>query len=123
MPHTKAQVCRLQRTVYGLKQASCALFENSTLLQLGFINSPYDLALFTHASSSGKILLFLHVDNMIITRDNTDDNAFLKDYLAKFLEMKDLGLPCYFIGIEITSSAVVTYCLKLNIHLIYLPVH
>ena len=71
-PHSGSQVCRLRRTLYGLKQALRAWFEkfSSVIAQHGFTSSPHDTALFVRRSSAGITLILLYVDVMIITGDD-----------------------------------------------------
>lgn len=74
LPHTKGQICLFHKALYSLKQSPRAWFDKFSLalLQLDFINSPYDSDLFTHASSRGKVLLLYYVDDMIVTKDDSD---------------------------------------------------
>jgi hypothetical protein len=62
-------VCRLRRSLYGLKQASRVWFQRftSVVISAGFIPSAYDPALFVYTSSRGRTLILLYVDDMIIT--------------------------------------------------------
>ena len=68
-PH---RVCRLRRALYGLKQAPRAWFAkfNSTISQHGFLGSSFDTALILRRSDHGITILFLYVDDMIITGDD-----------------------------------------------------
>ncbi|KAJ9550673.1 hypothetical protein OSB04_014718 [Centaurea solstitialis] len=100
-------VCRLRKALYGLKQAPRAWFEkfSKTVLSLGFSASNYDSGLFTRTSDSGSILLLLYVDDMIITGDDSNGIASLKQSLSSSFEMKDLGDLHYFLGLEVLSDA------------------
>ncbi|KAJ9563192.1 hypothetical protein OSB04_008352 [Centaurea solstitialis] len=100
-------VCRLRKALYGLKQAPRAWFEkfSNTVLSLGFSASNYDSGLFTRTSDSGSILLLLYVDDMIITGDDSNGIASLKQSLSSSFEMKDLGDLHYFLGLEVLSDA------------------
>ena len=77
------KVCCLRRALYGLKQAPWAWFAkfNSTIFRLGYTASPYDFALFLRCTDKGTILLFLYVNDMIITGDNLSGIQELKDFL------------------------------------------
>ena len=65
---SKNEVAWLHHSLYGLKQAPRAWFEKfrSTLLHLGFAQSPYDPSLFTNITSQGTALLLVYVDDIII---------------------------------------------------------
>ena len=99
-------VCRLRRSLYGLKQAPRAWFErfSSVITTAGFIPSDHDPALFVHISARGRTLLLLYVDDMLITGDDHDYIAFVKNRLSEQFMMSDLGPLSYFLGIEITST-------------------
>ena len=83
-PHSGSQVCRLRRTLYGLKQALRAWFEkfSSVIAQQGFTSSPYDTALFVRRSSAGITLILLYVDDIIITGDDSAGIHSLQHFLS-----------------------------------------
>ena len=89
-----------------LKQAPRAWFAkfSSTIFRLGYTANSYDSALFLRHTDKGTILLLLYVDDMIITGDDLSGIQELKDFLNQQFEMKDLGHPSYFLGLEITHS-------------------
>ena len=64
----------------------------------------YDSALFLRRTDKCTILLFLYVDDMIITGDDLSGIQELKDFLSQQFEMKDLGHLNYFLGLEIIHS-------------------
>ena len=66
------KVCHLRHALYGLKQAPRAWFAkfSSTIFRLGYTASPYNSALFLRRTDKGTILLFLYVNDMIITGDD-----------------------------------------------------
>jgi len=91
--HDSGYVCKLKKTLYGLKQASRAWFEKFSIVisSLGFVYSSHDSALFIKCTDAGRIILSLYVDDMIITGDDIDGISVLKTELARRFEMKDLG--------------------------------
>ena len=100
-------VCRLRRSLYGLKQADRAWFERftSVVTAAGFSPSDHDPALFVHISPRGWTLLLLYVDDMIITGDDSEYIAFVKARLREQFLMSDLGPLRYFLGIEVSSTS------------------
>ncbi|GJU95664.1 retrovirus-related pol polyprotein from transposon TNT 1-94 [Tanacetum coccineum] len=104
--HKPGEVCKLRKSLYGLKQAPRAWYEKfaTVVTSFGFVSSHHDSALFVNKSSARRILLSLYVDDMIITGDDCVGIESLKLELAHRFPMKDLGLLCYFMGIEVASS-------------------
>ena len=110
------KVCRLWRAIYGLKQAPRAWFAkfSSTIFRLGYTTNPFDSALFLRRTDKGTILLFLYVDDMIITGDDLSGIQELKDFLSQQLEIKDLRHLSYFLGLEITHFIDGLYIIQAN---------
>ncbi|GJR21550.1 uncharacterized mitochondrial protein-like protein [Tanacetum coccineum] len=99
------QVCKLRKALYGLKQAPHDCYKKfaTFVTSLGFISSYHDFTLFVKHSSVWHILLSLYVDDMIIIGDACVRIESLKLELAHRFSMKDLGLLCYFLGVEVAS--------------------
>lgn len=102
----KTEVCKLRRTLYGLKQSPRAWFGRFTkaMTQYGYQQSNSDHTLFL--KKRGKLItcLIIYVDDMIITGDDLEEVKRLKENLFKEFEMKDLGRLKYFLGIEVLRS-------------------
>jgi len=66
--HKSGEVCKLQKALYGCKQAPCAWFEkfSTIIISLGFVISHHDSALFVKKINARRILLYLYVSDMII---------------------------------------------------------
>ena len=104
IPNPTNKVCRLQKSLYGLKQASKQWFAkllNELLLQ-GFQQSKNDYSLFILHKGSSIIIAAVYVDDLILT--GTDDSLItdLKTHLHKAFGIKDLGRLNYFLGIEVS---------------------
>ena len=86
-------VCKLKKTLYGLKKAPRAWFEKFSIVisYLGFVSSSHGSTLFIKCTDAGRIIMSLYVDDMIITGDDIDGILVLKTELARRFEMKDLG--------------------------------
>ncbi|KAK2965726.1 hypothetical protein RJ640_025452 [Escallonia rubra] len=55
-------------------------------------------------SKGGVTALIVYVDDIIVTRNDSDEKEALRKYLAKEFEIKDLGKLKYFLGIEVARS-------------------
>lgn len=87
---------------------------SSVIGDFGFTSSPYDSALFVRKTERGSILLFLYVDDMIITGDDLAGISDLKQSLSAHFEMKDLGSFSYFLGLEISSASSTSFSRPLS---------
>lgn len=99
-------VCRLKRSLYGLKQSPRAWFGrfSSAMKRYGFSQSNSDHTLFLKHRKNKVTALIIYVDDMIITGDDSEEILRLQRRLADEFEMKDLGGLKYFLGIEVARS-------------------
>ncbi|CAL5395906.1 unnamed protein product [Camellia sinensis] len=101
------KVCRLQKSLYGLKQSPRAWFERFTkaVKGYGFVQCQSDHTLFVKHSLGGKLaIIIVYVDDIILTGDHEEEIGLLKKFLTKEFEIKDLGNLKYFLGMEIARS-------------------
>ncbi|CAA7015851.1 unnamed protein product [Microthlaspi erraticum] len=99
-------VCKLKKSLYGLKQASRQWFLkfSSTLLHLGFKKSHADHTLFIKRVDGHYIAALVYVDDIIIASNNDEDVQLLVADLQKAFKLRDLGELRYFLGLEIARS-------------------
>ncbi|KAK2387257.1 putative mitochondrial protein [Trifolium repens] len=107
------QVCKLVKSLYGLKQASRQWNEKLTtfLLKLNFIQASSDHSLFTKKSSTSFIVLLVYVDDVIIAGTSLPEIQAIKSALHQSFRIKDLGQLKYFLGLEVAhSQAGISLC-------------
>ena len=101
MENWESHVCRLQRAIYGLKQAPWDWYSriNNYLREMGFRRSEADHNLY-FLSGEVPLIWVLYVDDLFLTGDERliDD---CNSNLAVEFEMKDLGLMHYFLALEV----------------------
>ncbi|RVX04903.1 Retrovirus-related Pol polyprotein from transposon TNT 1-94 [Vitis vinifera] len=103
----KNQVCKLQKSLYGLKQSPRAWFDRFTkaVLKLGYKQGQADHTLFVKKSHAGKLaILIVYVDDIILSGNDMGELQNLKKYLSEEFEVKDLGNLKYFLGMEVARS-------------------
>ena len=106
VPNTNL-VCRLQRSLYGLKQASRQWFMKlSGLLTVhGFQQSHSDHSLFLRFNGSVTTMLLVYVDDIILTGNRNSEIQDVITLLDQAFKIKDLGNLKYFLGLEIARSS------------------
>jgi hypothetical protein len=99
-------VCRLKKTLYGLKQALKIWSDKigQYLVTSGFQTSNVDFSLYVKKTENGIVVIVIYVDDLIITGDSDIDIFDLKKLLKQKFEMKYLGELHYFLGIEVIQS-------------------
>ncbi|KAL0435109.1 UNVERIFIED_CONTAM: Retrovirus-related Pol polyprotein from transposon RE1 [Sesamum radiatum] len=107
--YTKArsgQVCKLKRSLYGLKQTSRQwnLELTTKLLEFGFQQSPHGHCLFFKRSDSCFIVLLVYVDDILLTSSSTTEIYAVKTYLDHLFTIKGLGPAKYFLGLQLARS-------------------
>ena len=105
------KVCRLRKSLYGLRQAPRCWFEklSTALKDYGFQQCLSDYSLFTYTKGTTQIQILIYVDDLIITGNKPSAVEFFKKYLASCFKMKDLGLLKFFLGIEVARSKTGMY--------------
>lgn len=95
-------VCKLQKSIYGLKQSPRCWNErlNSVLLKLGFTRSRRDYCLYSLAIKDDEIFLVIYVDDVLIVGRNLSTIIQLKQRLSKEFEMSDCGNVKHFLGMK-----------------------
>ncbi|RVW26427.1 Retrovirus-related Pol polyprotein from transposon RE1 [Vitis vinifera] len=99
-------VCRLHKSIYGLKQVSHQRFHkfSNALLSEGFVQSTNDHTLFTKYQDTSFLALLIYVDDIIIASNDRLAVDTLKHALNCKFKMKDLGPLRYFLGLEVARS-------------------
>ncbi|GKB62530.1 ribonuclease H-like domain-containing protein [Tanacetum coccineum] len=100
-------VCLLQRSLYGLKQASRAWFQRfaSYITRVGFSHSRCDSSLFIYKQGTDTAYLLLYVDDIVLTASSESLLHQIIRSLHRGFAMTDLGPLNYFLGISVTRHS------------------
>jgi len=96
-------VCKLKKSIYGLKQASRQWYLkfNDIITSFGFKENIVDRCIYLKVSGSKFIFLILYVDDILLATNDLGLLSETKKFLFNNFEMKDMGEAYYVIGIEI----------------------
>ena len=99
----KYMVCKLKKSIYGLKQASRQWYHkfHEVIISFGFEVNPVDDCVYHKFSGSKFIFLVLYVDDILLASSDIGLLHDTKRFLAKNFEMKDLGVASFVLGIQI----------------------
>lgn len=102
-PH---QVCRLHKSLCGLKQASRKWYSrfSSALLDYGFTQSKANYNLFLYNCDDTLMALLVYVDDIIIVSSHIAPIEALQVFLKTYFKIKSLGDLRYFLGLEVAWS-------------------
>ena len=101
------KVCKLKKSLYGLKQSLRAWFGRFTksMRAFGYRQSNSDHTLFLKKQHDKIMTLIVYVDDMVVTGNDPEERKTLQNYLSREFKMKDLGPLKYFLGIEVSRSS------------------
>jgi hypothetical protein len=102
-PKHAGKICKLQKSIYGLKQASQSwnLRFDEVVKEFDFIKNVEESCVYKKVSGSAVVFLVLYVDDILLIGNNIPMMEVVKSSLRKSFSMKDLGEAAYILGIKI----------------------
>ncbi|GJY97194.1 retrotransposon protein, putative, ty1-copia subclass [Tanacetum coccineum] len=102
-PKHPTKVCKLQRSIYGLKQASRSWNKrfDEEIKKFRFTQNLDEPCVYQKASGSNVTFLILYVNEIIIIGNHIPSLQSVKTYLGKCFAMKDLGEATFILRIKI----------------------
>lgn len=102
-----AHVCKLRKSMYGLKQEPRAWYQELSfcLVGLRFVNSKMDPSLLIYQQAGVTGYFIVYVDDLILIGNCSQ---FLSQVIAKLganFSLKDLRHLNYFIGVEVVPTS------------------
>ncbi|GKE00765.1 retrovirus-related pol polyprotein from transposon TNT 1-94, partial [Tanacetum coccineum] len=94
----ETKVLKLQKALYGLKQAprSWNTRIDSFLKRIGYIQCPYEHAIYIKLVENKVLVAALYVDDLIFTGNNKRMIDQFKESMTREFDMTDMGLMKYF---------------------------
>ncbi|KAM2342887.1 hypothetical protein ACFX1X_015231 [Malus domestica] len=99
----KTKVCKLQRSIYGLKQASRSwnIHFDTEIKTFGFTQNEDDNCVYQKVVGEAVVFLVLYVDDILLFGNDTAILSSVKVWLSKTFHMKDLGDASYVLRIKL----------------------
>ena len=97
------KVRKLQRSIYGLVQASRSwnIRFDGVIKAFGFLQTFGEACTYKEVSGSSVAFLILYGDDILLMGNDIEFLESIKAYLNKCFSMKDLGEAAYILGIKI----------------------
>ena len=96
-------VCKLQKSIYGLKQAfkSWNIRFDQAVKSFGFLQNPDEPCVYKKCERKVVCFLILYVNDILLIRNDVAALSTVKVWLASTFDMKDLGKVRYILGIKL----------------------
>jgi hypothetical protein len=96
-------ICKLQKSIYGLKQASLSwnMYFDEVVKGFGLVKNVEEPCIYKKVSGSAVIFLILYVDDILLIENDISMMEVVKSSLRKSFSMKDWGEAVYILGIKI----------------------
>ena len=100
------KVCRLNISIYGLKQASRSwnMRFDTAVKSYGFEQNVDEPCVYKRIINSTVAFLVLYVDDILLIGNNVGYLTGIKNWLATQFQMKDMGEAQYVLGIQIVRN-------------------
>lgn len=99
-------IYKLTKVLYELKQAPRVWYMklDMNLTSIHLIKSSYGLIVYFKHTKDFYIIISVYVNDLLVTRNVEAKNEEFKPEIIKLLEMKNLGLFNFYLGIEVHSN-------------------
>ena len=101
-----SKVCKLQISIYGLKQASMSwnIRFDGTTKEFGFSQNPDEPCVYKKVSGSAIMFLILYVDDILIIVNDVSTLQLVKIWLSMNFSIKDLREATYILRIRVNRD-------------------
>ena len=97
------KVCKLLRSIYGLKQSSRQWYIrfHQAIISFDFEMIDEDHCVYVKRSKEKFVILSLYVDDILLASNNKEYVQIIKEWLSSNFDMKDMSEAAYIIGVKI----------------------
>ena len=100
------KVCRLLRSIYGLKQSSRQWYLkfHQAITSYDFIMIDEDHCVYVKQTQEKFVILSLYVDDILLAANDKGFLIEIKNWLSSNFQMKDMGEAAYILGVKIQRN-------------------
>ena len=101
------KLCKLQKSIYGLKQASRSwnIKFDQSVKSFGFVQSLDEPCVYKKCSGNVVVFLVLYVDDILLIENDVGTLSLVKVWLSTQFDMKDLGEANHILGSSLCEIA------------------
>lgn len=101
-----SKVCRLKKSLYGLKQASRVWNAklNAALIKFGMIRSKVDPCIYYKRKHGKIVIIAVYVDDLLLLSNDNKLKSEMKVKLSSTFKMKDLSAATSILGMNVTRD-------------------
>lgn len=105
-PGKEEKVCKLNRPLYGLKQAGREWYQtlNEYLHSINLRKSPLNPCVYISQDNSANVILIVYVDDILVAAKNLEELIKIKKVLKNKFKMNDLGKVTNILGIQVNRE-------------------
>ena len=106
-PNSVRKVCRLQKTLYGLKQSGRHWYQKLVEIMthyLVFSRCDVDQVVFFRQNGQGSMIVLVHVDDCTIAASSTQLISHFKAKISEHVEITDLSELHWLLGIKVRRN-------------------
>ncbi|KAL8099752.1 hypothetical protein AgCh_032122 [Apium graveolens] len=102
-PRNAGKVCKLRRSIYGLKQSSRRwnIRFDDIVTEYGFVQNEAEPCVYKEVSGSYVAFIVLYVDDILLMGNDIPSLKAVKTWLGSNISMKYLGEASYILGMRI----------------------
>ena len=99
----KKKVCKLQKSIYGLKQTSRSwnIKFDQSVKSFEFVQSPDEPCVYKKCSGNVVVFLILYVNDILLIGNDVGTLSSVKVWLSGQFDMKDLVEASHILGIKL----------------------
>ena len=105
--HPSNSVCKLQRSLYGLKQTGRQWYEklSTFLISQNYILSSTDHSLFLKRHDTNITIILVYVDDIVLIGNDRAEILNITNMLDQIFKIKNLGDLTYFLSLEVGRNS------------------